>query len=233
VDAEKKPKNKRMRFILGLILVLLAAMGTIPFLISGYVKQSTQKYIISAAQAKSVNADCIIILGAGVKKDGKPMDMLKDRLVRGVALYHAGASDTLLMSGDHGRKNYDEVNAMKQYAIDNQVLSEHVFMDHAGFSTYETMYRAKEIFGVKKVLIVTQNYHLYRALYIAKAMGLEAYGVSSDLHTYAGQGFRDKREILARVKDFFSVIFMPKPTYLGDSIPINGNGDQTNDKVFS
>ena len=83
------------------------------------------------------------------------------------------------MSGDHGRVSYDEVNTMKDYAINDGIPSDDIFMDHAGFSTYDSMYRAKEIFGVKKIVIVSQKYHLTRALYIAKKLGIEAYGVSA------------------------------------------------------
>ena len=113
--------------------------------------------------------------------------------------------------------------------IENGVPSENVFMDHAGFSTYETVYRAKEIFEADKVIIVTQEYHLYRALYIAEQLGVDAYGVSSDLNTYAGQSMRDAREVLARCKDWLMCIFKPEPTYLGEAIPVSGNGDLTND----
>ena len=134
------------------------------------------------------------------------------------------------MSGDHGQESYDEENAMKQYAIKNNVPSEDVFMDHAGFSTYESIYRAKEIFKADKIVIVTQEYHLYRALYIAEKLGIEAYGVASDLHKYGGQNARDVREVLARCKDFATSIVKPKPTYLGEEIPIDGNGNGTNDK---
>ena len=112
--------------------------------------------------------------------------MLHDRLMRGVELYDVGAAPKLLMSGDHGHEEYDEVAAMKQFAIDAGIPSEDVFMDHAGFSTYESIYRAKEIYQADKILIVTQEYHLYRALYIADQLGVEAYGVSSDYHTYVG-----------------------------------------------
>ena len=119
--------------------------------------------------------------------------------------------------------------AMKQYAVDEGVASSHVFMDHAGFSTYETVYRAKEIFGADKVIIVTQEYHLYRALYIAEKLGVEAYGVASDYRTYAGQTMRDLREVLARCKDFAMCILQPEPEYLGDAIPVSGNGDVTNE----
>jgi len=155
--------------------------------------------------------------------------MLFDRLMRGVELYGLGAAPKLLMSGDHGRKEYDEVAAMKQFAIDEGIPSEDVFMDHAGFSTYESIYRAKEIFQADRILIVTQEYHLYRALYIANQLGVEAYGVASDYHTYAGQLMRDFREMLARVKDCATCIFKPEPTYLGDAIPVFGDGNLTND----
>ena len=136
----------------------------------------------------------------------------------------------MLMSGDHGREGYDEVNTMKAYAIDAGVPTEDIFMDHAGFSTYETIYRAKEIFGAKKIVIVTQRYHLYRAMYIAKAMGMEVYGVAADYRQYSGQFSRDIREVLARVKDFCMTIFWPEPTYLGEAIPISGSGELTHDE---
>ena len=119
---------------------------------------------------------------------------------------------------------------MKSFAIERGIPSENVFMDHAGFSTYESIYRAKEIFDVKKMVIVTQKYHLYRALYIANKLGIEAYGVGSDPRPYVGAEWLELREIIARDKDFFSTIIKPKPTYLGDKIPISGNGDLTNDK---
>ena len=134
------------------------------------------------------------------------------------------------MSGDHGSDNYDEVNVMKRYATERNVKSEDIFMDHAGFSTYDSMYRAKDIFEAKKIVIVTQKYHMYRAIYVAEQLGMEAYGVNSDPQTYAGQTMRDLREILARDKDWFKCIIKPKPTYLGDTIPVSGNGDATNDK---
>lgn len=136
----------------------------------------------------------------------------------------------MLMSGDHGRKEYDEVNVMKQFAIDRNIASEHIFMDHAGFSTYESLYRAKYIFKADKIIIVTQKYHLYRALYIADKLGIKAYGVASDPRKYAGQRSRDLREVLARGKDFVYLILKPEPTYLGKTIAISGNGDLTNDK---
>ena len=214
-----------------MLLLCLALVGVIALCsINGYVKSVAKERIVTVEETATLeDVDCIIVLGCQVRDDGTLSHMLRDRLMRGLEVYHAGAAPKLLMSGDHGRKEYDEVNAMKQYAIENGVPSEHVFMDHAGFSTYETVYRAKEIFEADKVIIITQEYHLYRALYIADKLGLEAYGVSADLNKYAGQSMRDFREVLARCKDWVMCIFKPEPTYLGESIPVNGNGDVTND----
>ncbi len=212
--------------LLCLAILAVSALATL----NAVVKSSTDQRILSPEQAAELtDMDCILVLGCLVKSNGIPSDMLRDRLTRGVELYQAGAAPKLLMSGDHGRVDYDEVDAMKQFAVDSGIASEDVFMDHAGFSTYESIYRAKEIFQAKKIIIVTQEYHLYRALYIANAFGLEAYGVSSDYRSYSGQTSRDLREVLARVKDVFSCIFKPEPTYLGDAIPISGNGEQTHD----
>jgi len=195
------------------------------------VTDTTEDHILSASQVTSLSdVDCILVLGCRVYGDGTPSHMLEDRLKRGVELYENGVSSKLLMSGDHGQDEYDEVNAMKSYAVKAGVPSGDVFMDHAGFSTYESLYRAKAVFGAKKVVIVTQKYHLYRALYIAESIGLEAYGVDADYRAYVGQFARDVREILARFKDFESVQLLPNPTYLGEKIPITGNGDITNDE---
>lgn len=209
-------------------LVLLGILST--FAVNAYVKGSVSDQIISPEEAAELqDVDCILVLGCLVKDNGTPSDMLHDRLRRGVELYHAGAAPKLLMSGDHGRTNYDEVAAMKQFAMDDGIPSSDVFMDHAGFSTYESIYRARDIFQADKIIIVSQEYHLYRALYIADQLGVEAYGVSADYRNYSGQSGRDVREVLARVKDVFSCIFQVKPTYLGDVIPVSGNGDITND----
>lgn len=212
-------------------LVCLTVIGAIGvFSVNAYVKSVGGERIITPEQAAELkDVDCIIVLGCFVDSDGTPCDMLRDRLTRGIELYKSGAAPKIIMSGDHGTVEYDEVNAMKQFAIDNGVPSSDVFMDHAGFSTYESIYRAKEIFAADKIIIVTQEYHLTRALYIAEKLGVEAYGVASDYHTYSGQTSRDLREILARNKDFALSIFKPEPTYLGEVIPVSGNGDNTND----
>ena len=212
----------------GIIIIIIIVL--IILLINFYVKNSTKNQIIEKDDYSTLkNIDCIIILGAGIWGD-KPSPMLEDRLKEGILLYNNEVSDKIIMSGDHGREEYDEVNTIKKYAIENGIPTENSFMDHAGFSSYESIYRAKEIFNAKKVVIVTQKYHLYRALYIANQLGLEAYGVGADTRQYVGAIYREAREILARNKDFIKCIFKPEPTYLGDTIPVSGNGDITNDK---
>lgn len=178
---------------------------------------------------RDVHIDCILVLGAGVK-NSKPTHMLEDRLLQGIELYKNKVATKIIMSGDHRNPEYDEVNVMKNYAIERGVKSEDIFMDHAGFSTYESIYRAKEVFEANKIIIVTQEYHLYRALYIADSLGIEAYGITSNPRKYTGQFIREVREIFARDKDFVKCIMKPKPTFLGETIPVSGNGNITNDK---
>lgn len=219
-----------MKKIIKYVVIVLIIMILFVLAINFYVKLSTKKQIIENNDYSNLeDIDCIIILGAGIWGD-KPSPMLEDRLLEGISLYENNVSTKIIMSGDHGREEYDEVNIMKKFAIEKCVPSEDIFMDHAGFSSYESIYRAKEIFGANKIVIVTQKYHLYRALYIANQLGIEAYGVGADPRQYVGATYRELREILARNKDFVKCIFKPEPTYLGDTIPVSGNGDITNDK---
>ena len=206
-------------------LVMLAGA----FCINYYVKAAVRDRVISMEEIGQFNSDCILILGAGVWGE-RPSHMLEDRLLRGINVFEQGSSDRLLMSGDHGRRDYDEVNVMKQFAVNAGVPSKQIFMDHAGFSTYDSLYRARDIFQARKIIIVTQEYHLYRALYVAKRLGMDAKGVASDLRVYPGQEYRETREVLARVKDFFFTVIKPRPTYLGEAIPVTGDGDLTNDR---
>ena len=221
-------KKKRVLLTVAAALVLLALLlGLGPDL---WIVAAGQKRIVSPEEAAAFGADCILVLGAGLLPDGRPNLMLGERINTGVDLYEAGVAPKLLMSGDHSRSDHDEVNAMKDAAMAQGVPSEDVFMDHAGFATYDSFYRAGAVFGVKRVVIVTQAYHLPRALWIARALGLEAVGVSCDTARYRGQLYRDVREILARDKDFFKCILKPLPRYLGEAIPITGSGDVTNDR---
>lgn len=219
--AKKTRKNLTKIFLWLFILALLIV--AIPVGINDWVIQSTASRIVTAEKATELqDVECILVLGCSVRPDGSPSPMLAERLQRGVELYENSVAPKLLMSGDNGQVEYNEVAAMANFALEKGVPSHDIFLDYAGFSTYESIYRAKEIFQTKKILIVTQKYHLHRALYIAQAMGLDAYGVSSDTQVYAGQVNRDVREILARNKDFLTSIFKPKPTYLGDPVPVSG-----------
>lgn len=220
----------KLNKILTCLIILLITGISIILSINFYVILSTKKQIVEITDLKNNNEyDCIIVLGAGIWGD-KPSPMLQDRLDEAIKLYKEGIAPKIIMSGDNGQEGYDEVNVMKTYAIENGIPSEDIFMDHAGFSTYESIYRAKEIFQVKKAIIVTQKYHLYRALHISNGLNIETYGIGADPRKYSGQIFRELREILARNKDFVQTIFKIKPTYLGESIPVNGNGNVTNDK---
>ncbi len=217
-----------MNIVLKYGIIVIAVIVLIVLGINLYVRLSTRKQIIKENEyANLSDIDCIIILGAGIWGD-KPSPMLEDRLLEGIKLYQNNVSDKIIMSGDNGKEEYNEVEIMKNYAKEKGIPSENIFMDHAGFSTYESIYRAKEIFEAKKVVIVTQKYHLYRALYVANQLGLEAYGVGADPRQYVGATYREISEILARDKDFVKCIFKLKPTYLGDTIPVSGNGDVTN-----
>lgn len=216
--------KKRLLIIAAALAVLVAAAVFVPDII---VVGSAKNRIITADEAAELeNTDCVLVLGAGVR-NGSPTPMLRDRLITGISLYESGAAPKIIMSGDHGREDYDEVNVMKSYAVENGVPDSDVLMDHAGFSTYDSIYRAKAVFEADSIIIVTQKYHLYRALYIADKLGVNAVGVSADLDDYSGQLKRDLREIAARDKDFFSCLFKPEPKYLGEKIPVSGDGNIT------
>ena len=231
IGSKKSPDRRRRIFLRCLlVLVILGLCGLIAVLIlNHHVKETAAPRILTPETVSAAeNPDCILILGCGVREDGSPSLMLRDRLDMGIALYKAGAAPKLLMSGDHGQVHYDEVNAMKDYAIAAGIPSEDIFMDHAGFSTYESMYRAGEIFQVKRMIVVSQEYHLYRSLYNADQLGLEAWGVAAEDIAYYGSAMREAREILARAKDYLYCLFQPEPTFLGEAIPISGDGNLSN-----
>ncbi len=220
--------NKTLKKILISLLIMIIIGLLIILGINFYVKNNTKQSIVSINKLNK-DYDAILVLGAGLR-NGKPSPVLKDRLDTAYEVYESGASNKIIVSGDHGTKTYDEVNVMKDYLINKGVPSENIFMDHAGFSTYDSIYRAKEIFQAKKIVIVTQEFHLYRSLYVASKFSLEAKGISATLRHYTGETTFELREILARDKDFIKTIFKPEPKYLGDAIPVFGDGNITNDK---
>ncbi len=221
--------SRKFKRIISAILLLCFIAVQIPLLLNVYMFEYSNRYFLTVEEAAEMEFDCVLVLGAGVWGDS-PSHMLEERLNKGIEVYKTGCTDRLLMSGDHGRQDYDEVNVMKNFAVDSGAVSNHVFMDHAGFSTYESMYRARDVFQVKSVVIVTQKYHLYRAVYNARKLGLDAYGVCADgqyNYDVFVRSYNNSREALARCKDFIWCIFKPEPTYLGEAIPISASGELT------
>lgn len=217
-------------------LLLLAAVLAVSAVVvmtglNLWVTLSVRDTIMDAAQAGG--AECILVLGCGLKQDGTPGTYLQYRLDTAIGLYRQGAAPKLLMSGDHGRQSYDEVNAMKRYAVQHGVPAEDVFMDHAGFSTYESMVRAAKLFRCRQIIVVTQGFHLHRALYDAVQQGMKATGVIAQNFDGAGWKYNlylQGRELMARCKDvFWCALHIPVDT--GDQvIPIIGSGTATDDE---
>lgn len=202
-------------------------------LINFRVVRAAAQRIVWPNALEGQRVDCIVVPGARVYEDGALCTVLQDRMDTAIGLYRAGVSDRLLLSGDHGTVGYDEVTAMKAYALEQGVAEHDIFLDHAGFSTYETMYRAAAVFGAKSCVVVTQGYHLYRAVYLAGRMDMEVFGVKADRGTYQRMRYYQVREALARVKDVFFAAFKPAPTYLGDPISLMGDGRVTAKAPFA
>ena len=214
--------KRKIFFLIKLLIILFVIFLIFVFGINSYVKFSVHSRIIGVSQISNVEPDCILILGAAVRPDKTPSPMLEDRLKRGIEIYNKYKINRILMSGDNRTKDYDEVDVMKQYAIDKGVPARHIFTDPAGLSTYESIYRAKKVFGSKTVIIVTQQYHLYRALYTARKLGLDAYGVPTMKKEYTNQHSRNVREFFARIKDFL-ITFIDPSAPVDESTTINSD----------
>ncbi|WP_366921503.1 YdcF family protein [Metallumcola ferriviriculae] len=213
------------------VLALLAVLGVVGVLsINFMIKFGGEKHIFPAQRIEPVQA--AIVLGARVYSDGRVSPMLADRLNKAIDLYQSGKAEKLLLSGDHGQKSYDEVNTMRQFVLEKGVPSEDIFMDHAGFSTYDSMYRARDIFNIDRAAVITQEFHLPRAVFTARSLGIDAVGLKADQHTYYAENYYEFREILARNKAFLQLFILHStPKYLGDAIPITGDGRVTWDKL--
>lgn len=210
-------KKMMVTFICILVIILCGAL-----VIINNVQAKGEKRIVTKDTLPE-KVDAIIVLGAGVREDGTPSDILTDRLSTSLDILNMGVEGKLLLSGDHGREGYNEVGTMKDYILKNSNIKEKdIFLDHAGFSTYDSIYRAKDIFKVESAIIVTNEYHLPRALYLAEKLGIDAYGYTSDKREYYYMDAYKKREKIAQLKDFLFVnVLKPEPKFLGDSIPVN------------
>lgn len=193
---------------------------------------SGASYIAPDCSKDIDNYPVVIVLGARVTGANKVSDIYADRLKVAANIYKSGKASKILVSGDHGQVDYDEVNAGKNYLLGEGVLARDIFLDHAGFDTYSSIYRAKNIFKIKKALVVTQDFHLPRALYLSRQIGIEALGCSADLQSYKDIKYLKQREILARVKAWVSIAFGITSKYLGNTYDISGNGDQTWDQNY-
>ena len=201
-----------MKKIFKYILIVLIVIILVPVIINFYVILSTENRIVSNDSKLLTDIDYIVILGAGIRR-GKPSPMLEDRLKTGISLYNKDISNKILITGDHMNDDYDEVTVMKNYLLDQGILEEDIVLDNYGISTYDSIYRVKDVYKANKVVIVSQRYHLYRALLLSNNLNLESYGVEANLRYYYGQGYREIREILARNKDFIKGMIKPKAVY--------------------
>lgn len=205
-NAEKAKKGKRPIAVVLFSLIALITAAVIVFGLTNLLVIFGGSHIKSDFEGKRY--DCILVLGAGLRSDGSPSDILADRLDVAVGLYEKGVSDVILLSGDRSyEKNYDEVGAMVKYCLDKGVPAEAIDTDFEGFSTYESISNVKKNGKYKDIVIVTQKYHLYRAIYIAEKLDISADGANATLRKYGGQGARGFREFGARTKDFFKVFF--------------------------
>ena len=212
-------------------IVVLGIIAAICFTVIIYNHTDEIGKQLTVTMEETKEADCIIVLGAGIV-GGRPSISLANRLDKAIEVYNLGHTKKILVSGDHGESNYDEVNVMRNYLLEKGTPKEDIFMDHAGFSTYDSMHRARSVFKVSKAIVVTQALHLRRALYIGDKMGIDVMGVEAVNSTLKSTAFQSIREYPARVKAYLQCeILHSKPKYLGDVIPITGSGTVTEDNL--
>ncbi len=208
-----------IKLILWIILLLVIVIG-IPRLITAIVSSGK---IFTVEESPSARA--AIVFGAGLQRDGTPSPVLKDRVTAAVQLYQQGKVEKLLMSGDNRFEDYNEPAAMKTFALDLGVPEEAIVLDYAGRRTYDTCYRARHIFGLEEALVVTQNFHLPRALFTCRGIGIDATGVSADLRDYNSHSLRfwNTRELPATLVALWQVwVSHPLPV-MGEKEPIFSN----------
>lgn len=214
-------------FVLVVALIVVGVPAAINAWVCGNTRGSFEQVSQAQAEAGTFNADAIVVLGAGINWDGSPSAILKDRLDTANSLYRAGVAPKIIMSGDNSDSSYNEVMAMTKYAKANGVPASDIFCDHAGLSTYDSMYRLKNVFSVQRCVIVTQEYHLYRAVYDARGFGIDARGVPCDASDYANMDSYEQREFLARIKDFFGIITKMEPQTKSEPVSLDQSGTVT------
>jgi len=198
-------KKKFKVLIISLLCVFLLGAGTVVG-INLYIVEYSKPYIITPEEAENLNKDCVIALGAQVLPNKTPCHQLYDRVQIASQIFGKGAAKKLLLSGDaRDPINYDEITAMKGVAAEYGVDEKDILSDPAGLNTYTSMENLKNEFGFSDCIIVTQEYHIYRSVYIARKLGIDAYGVTSDPRGYATIVYNEAREMLARCKAFYMI----------------------------
>ena len=204
---------------------VLLAVCALAVLIVGVAKVVTVEGAATALAGDA--ADAVVVLGASVYADGTPSDILADRLEVACDLYKSGAARAIIVSGDNRTSHYNESDAMKAYCVELGVPSEDVYVDHAGNTTYESMWRARHVFGADRIIVATQAYHLYRAMFAADCLGMQAWGVPCDKGAYDNQRAYSIREVLARTKDFYAALLRLPVDTAGEAVSLNDSGDLT------
>lgn len=214
---QRSPARKIARCIIGACVAIIAAFAIYSIAVYAYTIGSTRDdvYTISQVEGEGIEADAIVVLGASVYADGTPSDILADRLEVASDLYLAGASSQLIVSGDNTTAHYNESDAMKAYCVELGVPADAITVDHEGYDTYASIYRAHFVYGAQSIIVVTQAYHLYRALMIAEGLGMRAWGVAADKGDYNNQTMYSLREIFARDKDFLLTMIKASPAEVG------------------
>ncbi len=197
-----------LKFLIKIILAGVLAIA----LINLWVIVSQHRYVKDLDEIKDMDCDCVLVLGAGVWGD-EPSPLLRDRIIMGVRSFEAADADYILMTGDNLYDDYNEPAVMTDYAIRLGADGDKIRQDRYGLRTYDSMWRARNVFECNKIIVVTQSYHISRALYIARGLGMEAYGVTSDLDWYGGNPWYFTREIAARVKEFFYMFVKPEARF--------------------
>lgn len=224
--ARKEPKKFDFTKLFLNLLAGILVIAVLSLSFSIYLKEKYKKDILPVDAAASKMRDAVLVLGCSVYPDGSPSPMLKDRLDKGIEVYFKGAGNKLILSGDSS-PYYDEVQVMHQYALDKGVKGEDIFLDYEGYSTWESIQRAQDLFGAESLCIISQEYHLYRAIFLGKSLGLDVCGVAAQQVDYPGQWGREIREVLARVKDIYSASFKPDANPDDSYYDISGSGYDT------
>ena len=213
-----------MKKVFRFIAIVFGAVLLIIILTSVIIKLKTAPYIYRDLK-QAPKAQVAVILGAAILKNNNLSPILRERADRAVELYQVGKVEKILVTGDNSTLAHNEVNPVRLYLLENNIPNQDIFLDYAGFDTYSSMYRARDIFLADSMMVVSQSFHLPRALFIARALGLNAYGLEADqgeshylLKNYV-------REMLANVKAVFDVVSQREPKYLGDEIPLTGESN--------